>query len=99
MNREHAQRVVEHLEKQAPNGDDWQLADACVVRSLDMYPHHEQRVGMRSGMMDAAHLCDAIAKEIGRGGRRSKHRDALIAVAKRCGDAIEVMRQRVEVPR
>lgn len=80
-------------------GDDWQLADACVVRSLGMYQQPEHRVGMRSGMMDAAHLCDLIAKQIEYGGRKSKERDAMVALAKRCGDAIEYMRKTVEVPR
>lgn len=83
---------------QTTGGDDWQLADACVVRSLELYPDRQRRVGMRSGMMDAAHLCDLIAKEIETSRRRSKERDALVALAKRCGDAIEYMRRTVEVP-
>ena len=79
--------------------DDWQLADACVAQSLDLYRDRARRVGMRSGMMDAAHLCDQIGNEIERGGRRSKQRDALVALAKRCADAIEYMRRTIEVPR
>lgn len=77
---------------------DWQLADACLACSLELYPDRERRVGMRSGMMDAAHLCDLIAKDIWLGKRRSRKRDAMMAVAKRCGDAIEAMRARVEIP-
>jgi ribosomal protein L7/L12 len=78
---------------------DWEFADACVARSLDMYKDPELRVGMRSGMMDAAHLCEMIAADIKKQRRPSKERSALIALATRCADAIEYMRRTVEVPR
>jgi hypothetical protein len=78
--------------------DDWQLGAAISAKSLAMYEGRDLRVGMRSGMTDTAHLCDLIAVEIKRGGRRSTIRDAMVGVAKRCGDAIEEMRKRVEVP-
>jgi hypothetical protein len=78
--------------------DDWRLADACLAISLAMYEGRDLRVGMRSGMMDAAHLCDLIAEDIRKAGRDSKLRTAMIAVAERCGDAIEAMRKQVGVP-
>lgn len=74
---------------------DIDIAAQTVETSLRMYPDHEIRVGMRSGMMDAAHLCDAIAKEILGSGRKSRERTALVAVATRCGNAIEEMRKMV----
>lgn len=74
---------------------DTDLAGETVATSLKMYPHHDIRVGMRSGMMDAAHLCDAIHKEVLGSRRKSKQRDALCAIVKRCGDAIENMRKLV----
>lgn len=77
--------------------DDWQLADACLARSLVMYEGRDLRIGMRSGMMDAAHLCDLIGKEIEGAGRKSRLRSMMVAVAKRCGDAIEEMRNQVGV--
>lgn len=78
--------------------DDWQLADAPLSTSLRMYPERNYRVGMRSGMMDAATLCDLIAEHIGlTGGKNRRTRDAM-AVAKRCGDAISAMRDKVSVP-
>lgn len=80
-----------------PNPDDWQLAAAPLATSLRMYVHPEERVGMRSGMMDAAHLCDLIAKEILMSGRKSRMREAMAAVATRCGNAIESMRKEVKV--
>lgn len=59
----------------------------------------EERAGVRCGLADAAHLCDAIAADIEAGMRRSKHREALVAVAKSCGDAIWQMREEVVVER
>jgi hypothetical protein len=54
-----------------------------------------QRGSVRRGMGDAAHLCDAIASQIASAGRKSKRRDEMVAVAKRCGDAIWAMRELV----
>jgi len=54
------------------------------------------------GIGDAAHLCDAIERDILKGGRTrdgngapSKHAREMAAAAKRCGDAIWALRQRV----
>lgn len=77
--------------------DDWQLAAAPLATSLRMYVSYDHRVGMRSGMMDAATLCDLISREILASGRPSKQRRAAAAVALRCGDAIEAMRAEVAV--
>lgn len=77
---------------------DADLASAPLSTSLRLYPSRLERAAMRSGMMDAAALCDLIAAEVGRG-RPSKRRAELAAVAARCGDAIEAMRERVGVPR
>ncbi len=76
---------------------DIDLARETIATSLKMYAAKDIRVGMRSGLMDAVHLCDAIHKEILGSRRKSRERDALCAVAKRCGDAIENMRRLVEV--
>lgn len=73
------------------------LAAKTIETSLRMYPDHDVRVGMRSGTMDAAHLCDAIAKEILGSGRKSRQRLAFALVATRCGDAIHEMRDLVTV--
>ena len=79
--------------------DDWQLGAAPLAASLQMYPQRDRRVGMRSGMNDAAVLCDLIAGQILQSGRKSRRRSELAAVAKRCGDAIDAMRDQVDVPR
>jgi hypothetical protein len=78
--------------------DDSGHAWYVLETSLAMYPDHDFRVGMRSAMMDAAHLCDRIALEIRSGRRKSRARDAEIAIARRCADAIELMRTLVTVP-
>lgn len=75
--------------------NDLDLCRETVAGSLKMYTERDIRVGMRSGMMDAAHLCDAIAEEILGSRRKSRERDALCAAVKRCGDAIENMRNLV----
>lgn len=77
---------------------DMHTARQLVETATNCHPHRAARVGMRSGMGDASALCDAIAADLVRGMRPSKRRDALVAVAKRCGDAIFAMRDLVEVP-
>lgn len=74
---------------------DLELAKAAIATSLKLYTSHDIRVGMRSGTMDAAHLCDAIRNEIAGSQRKSRKRDELCAVVQRCGDAIEAMRKLV----
>ncbi|SHK23653.1 hypothetical protein SAMN02745194_04513 [Roseomonas rosea] len=76
-----------------------QVASSLLATSLGLYSGQDARVGMRSGMGDAATLCDEIAEEIALGGRPSQRRAELAAVATRCADAIEAMRAQVEVPR
>jgi uncharacterized membrane protein len=81
-----------------------QIAARLVAVSIRVHPARDARVGMRSGMLDAAALCDALAKVIenehrGRGGKVRKRGVELAAIAKRCGDAIEKMRDGVDVTR
>lgn len=78
--------------------DDWQLAAAPLATLLRMYETRDYRVGMRSGMMDAAALCDLIAEDIRTKGGKNKATREAMAVAKRCGDAIAAMRDEVAVP-
>lgn len=68
---------------------------AYMVECTEIYCPPEARGSIRGGMGDAAHLCDAIAREIAKAGRKSKRRDEMAAVAKRCGDAIWAMRERI----
>lgn len=77
--------------------EDWQLAARPLATSLRIYPERTYRIGMRSALMDAATLCDLIAEQITLSGRSSKDRRASAAVAKRCGDAIMAMREKVDV--
>ena len=56
MNREHAQRVVEHLEKQAPNAD---LADALRITKINGELDFKIRAMQaleKAGMITAAKL-------------------------------------------
>jgi hypothetical protein len=65
--------------------------------------NRDRRVGIRRGMGDAAHLCDAIAADVlarttKRGGKiPSKKGRMLAAIAKECGDAIWHMREQIKV--
>jgi hypothetical protein len=77
---------------------DIEHAEELLETSLRMYPGHDFRVGMRSAMMDAAHLCDRIAGEILASRRKSRMRDAEVAAVRRCADAIDKMRTLVDVP-
>jgi hypothetical protein len=58
---------------------------------------------MRGALGDAAALCDALARDIATEnsprGRVTKLGRKLEAIAKRCGDAIWAMREKVDVPR
>ena len=86
--------------RKEPRGltDDRHLVAEQLAISLRLYSKREHRVGMRSGTLDAAAVCDAISTQILSGGRRSRDRTALAAVAKRCADAIEAMRDGIDVP-
>jgi hypothetical protein len=52
-----------------------------------------KRAGVRCGLSDSAHLCDAIAADLEASMRKSKRRDELVAIAKACGNAIWEMRK------
>lgn len=78
---------------------DTPLDEQIMRASLDAYQSREQRAAMRGALSDAAHLCDALAAEISmKRGRTSKKRLELAFAAKRCGDAIWAMREKVNVP-
>lgn len=80
------------------SGDDARaVARSMAERCMRLYPSHDGRVGIRSGLHDGAHLCDAIAREIEAGGRASKARAAEAAVAKRSGDALWAMAALISV--
>lgn len=79
-------------------------AGKMIESATSMYRSRSERVAMRSGIGDAAGLCDAIAKQImeehrGRGGTgpTRKHGRELAAIAKRCGDEIWAMREMVKL--
>jgi hypothetical protein len=63
--------------------------------ALDDAFDKEHRVGMRSGMVEAAAVCDVIAAQILRSGRKSKRLFDMASVATGCGDAIWAMREKV----
>lgn len=77
---------------------DMDTAKALVEIATRVHPHRASLIGMRSGMGDAAALCDAIAGDMLKGMKPGRRRDEAMAVAKRCGDAIFAMRDLVEVP-
>lgn len=70
-----------------------------VAASLRLYQTAEHRVGLRSGLSDAAHICDALAKEIAPEGKRASLMKREIAEAlKAAGDTIWRARAAVDVP-
>lgn len=80
---------------------------ATVARLLDVSlrqcPTTDERAAMRSGMGDAAALCDVLERivlevNLDYRGKPTKRGRELAAVAKRCGDAIWQMREQVSVP-
>ena len=98
MNHAAQHRAAREAARSPTEADDARLSEGLLETSLRMYPERAYRVGMRSGMMDAATVCDMIAAQIARtGGKNQRTRDAM-ALAKRCGDAIMAMRDGVEVP-
>jgi len=73
--------------------------------ALDGYKTPRERAALRCALGDAAALCDGLAREIaaenkGRGGKGAvtKRGLELEAIAKRCGDAIWAMREKINVP-
>lgn len=79
------------------------IAEKMVVHSTKIYATRVERAALRCALGDAAHLCDAIMREIasewkGRGGVTKKRGQELAEIAKRCGDEIWKMREKIEVP-
>lgn len=74
--------------------------------ALDGYKTAGERAALRCALGDAAALCDGLAREIaaenrGRGGKGAvtKLGLKLEAIAKRCGDEIWAMREKINVRR
>lgn len=71
-----------------------------------VYKTHAERAAMRCALGDAASLCDVIVRDIasahrGRGGKGAvtKLGNELAAIARRCGDEIWQMREKIRVSR
>ena len=78
--------------------------DVILKSSLAAHPERENRAALRCGLGDAATICDLIAKRLleehkGYGGRgpTTKLGREMAAVAKRCGDEIWALRDKVSV--
>lgn len=82
------------------------LAEAEIVQqllkgTLLVYKEHGERAALRCALGDAAHLCDAIARQIEAANPGRKRGSVsgpgveLAAVAKRCGDTIWAMRDKI----
>jgi hypothetical protein len=72
--------------------------EAVLASSLRIYKSGQERAALRCGLADGTTICDLIATEIEDAGRPSKRRREMVAVAKRCADAIYAMRGKVRVP-
>lgn len=88
----------------SPKTHDEQVA-YLLNMALDGYKTPGERAALRCALGDAASICDGLARVIaaesrGRGGKGAvtKRGLELEAVAKRCGDAIWAMRERIDVP-
>lgn len=80
------------------------LEEKMLNVALDSYKSPRERAAMRSALGDAAALCDGLSRDIaaenrGRNGKGAvtKRGLELEAIAKRCGDAIWAMREKIEV--
>lgn len=70
----------------------WQKIENAILESARrIYPSRSrsERAAVRGGLGDAATLCDVIARTL-------PEKEA--AIAKLCGDAIWVMRSKLQVP-
>jgi hypothetical protein len=90
--------------KWPPMTHDEQVAHLLNM-ALDGYKTAGERAALRCALGDAAAICDGLARVIaaenrGRGGKGAvtKRGLELEAVAKRCGDAIWAMREKIDVP-
>lgn len=77
--------------------------DRWLAHAMSAYSTSEGRAALRCALGDAAALCDGIARDIaaenrGRGGKGAVTKCGLEleAIAKRCGDAIWAMREKIE---
>ena len=81
------------------------VLDEIVDRALRLHPTREGRSGIRSGLGDAASICDLVAKSVeranpGRGKDSVSQVGQAIAHAIRsAGDKIMAVRDRIDVPR
>ena len=76
--------------------------DRILRAGLSVYWGRNERAAMRSGMGDAAGLCDAMADELLAQHKHKRPSKAVLDMAamfRRVGDEIMRMRERVEVPR
>jgi len=78
--------------------------DRMVELSKKTYTEDGERAALRCALGDAAAMCDGIARDIaaentmrGAGRTVTKRGLELEAVAKRCGDAIWAMREKISV--
>jgi hypothetical protein len=78
--------------------------DIILKSALSAHPERENRAALRCGLGDGATVCDLIAKRLleehrGRGGKgaTTKLGRELAAIAKRCGDEIWALRERVSL--
>lgn len=75
-----------------------QMADSSMVT----YASQKERAALRCALGDAAHLCDAVARDIESRFRRrktvTKAGQEMATIAKMCGDAIWQMREQISVP-
>lgn len=75
-----------------------QMADS----SMATYTSRQERAALRCALSDAAHLCDAVARDIENRFRRrktvTKAGQEMATIAKMCGDAIWQMREQISVP-
>ena len=62
---------------------------SILETALRCYPSRAERYALRSGLENAACLCDAIGRDL-------PEKDA--AIAKLCADAIWTMRSKIQVP-
>ena len=80
------------------------VLDEIIDRALRLHPTREGRSGIRSGLGDAASICDLVAKRIekanpGRGKNSVSQVGQEIATAvRRAGDEIMAVRDRIDVP-
>ena len=82
--------------------DEARVSESLITSSMRTYVKRKERAAMRCGLGDAAALCDAIARDLlaenglSRG-QSTKLGQQLATIAKRCGDAIWAMREKVTI--